>query len=314
MVRLLVVCFVLCSQVTNNGHDKSELFNTGSQFSKTESERLFRRMIFEGVLQENLQLTSHDTMVSYLYPGPRSRDVMAGKYQVMFHRQCENAQAKSKKQIDSAQRSFQQRCYVALDNLRKEIAVENSLNPQTVFTAQTLDHLAQRLPTTIEELRKVEGVVHNKVRKYGERFLQLMVKLRSEQPGSASGRSKYFNDAQPSSSSAGTNGANGAATSSDFFEDCFDAECDDSEVDESADWALDPYPRQKSCFSSEMPKGWGSAPVSSGGGGGRGRGRGKFGRFSNFRKKVGKRKFTGSSRAVTGQRMSSRPPTWQRRR
>ena len=56
--------------------------------------------------------------------------------------------------------------------LRKQIATEANLPPYIIFHDSTLKDMCKLLPSSLEELRAVQGVGQAKLEKYGLRFIQ----------------------------------------------------------------------------------------------------------------------------------------------
>ena len=62
--------------------------------------------------------------------------------------------------------------FEALRQLRLQIAKEESVPPYIVFTDRTLIDMCSKLPQNEDEMLNVSGVGQNKLKKYGQRFLQ----------------------------------------------------------------------------------------------------------------------------------------------
>ena len=62
--------------------------------------------------------------------------------------------------------------FEALRQLRLQIAKEESVPPYIVFTDRTLIDMCSKLPQNEDEMVNVSGVGQNKLKKYGQRFLQ----------------------------------------------------------------------------------------------------------------------------------------------
>ena len=72
--------------------------------------------------------------------------------------------------------STDQKLVLMLKDLRKKVAVRQGVPPFAVFQDPSLDDMALKYPTTMEELSKVHGVGEGKARKYGKDFLKLIEK------------------------------------------------------------------------------------------------------------------------------------------
>lgn len=70
-----------------------------------------------------------------------------------------------------------------LRKLRLEIAKEESMPPYIIFSDKTLIDMCVKKPSDEEEMLNVSGVGTNKLKKYGQRFLQEIQKFCTERPG-----------------------------------------------------------------------------------------------------------------------------------
>ena len=70
-----------------------------------------------------------------------------------------------------------------LRKLRLEIAKEESMPPYIIFSDKTLIDMCVKKPSDEEEMLNVSGVGENKLKKYGQRFLEEIQKFCTERPG-----------------------------------------------------------------------------------------------------------------------------------
>lgn len=72
------------AKVTQNGHNSSPVFGLmkKKKFQRGDCERLLRKMVIDGILQENLHIGVHDQAISYATTGPKAPDVLSGRKQV----------------------------------------------------------------------------------------------------------------------------------------------------------------------------------------------------------------------------------------
>ena len=66
----------------DKGHDKNALHGRGTAYSRNDAERLFRKLVIDGVLYEELKITAMDTTACYIKLGRRANDVLNGKLKV----------------------------------------------------------------------------------------------------------------------------------------------------------------------------------------------------------------------------------------
>lgn len=73
--------------------------------------------------------------------------------------------------------------FEVLRKLRLEIAKEESMPPYIIFSDKTLIDMCAKKPSDEEEMLNVSGVGANKLKKYGQRFLEEIQKFCTERPG-----------------------------------------------------------------------------------------------------------------------------------
>jgi ATP-dependent DNA helicase RecQ len=73
-------------------------------------------------------------------------------------------------------KSYDEKLFEILKNLRKKIAREKDLPPYVIFQDPSLEEMATTYPTTKEEMAQVNGVGMGKVNKFGDEFLEVIQK------------------------------------------------------------------------------------------------------------------------------------------
>lgn len=71
-------------KITDAGHDQIPLYGIGKNYSRSDAERLLRKLVIDAILHEDLQITAADTTACYIKLGPKANDVMTGKLKVEF--------------------------------------------------------------------------------------------------------------------------------------------------------------------------------------------------------------------------------------
>ena len=69
-------------KVQEAGHQRLEMHKLGGKFLKGDCERLFRQLVLEGVLAEDLHITAQDHTVCYVKLGKKAEDLMRGSHKV----------------------------------------------------------------------------------------------------------------------------------------------------------------------------------------------------------------------------------------
>lgn len=94
-----------------------------------------------------------------------------------------SAQKRKKARSTDALTSAGYKLFERLRELRLAIAREEGMPPYIVFSDKTLIDMCAKLPKREEEMLEVSGVGENKLRKYGERFLEEISAFLEENPG-----------------------------------------------------------------------------------------------------------------------------------
>ncbi|KAJ8304560.1 hypothetical protein KUTeg_018143, partial [Tegillarca granosa] len=152
------------SRITELGHEKLPLHGRGKIYSRHDAERLFRKLVIDGILFEDIQITAADHTACYveLQIGTKksSEVVKIGKEPV------------SQRQI------FVEECYNELVEMARNIAIEHGVrNFVTIFPTASLREMAEKAPISVESMKKVENLPEAKIKKYNaERFLEITAK------------------------------------------------------------------------------------------------------------------------------------------
>ncbi len=89
----------------------------------------------------------------------------------------ENANSFTPKSVSAA---FDQALLGQLKKIRKKVATQNSIPPFAVFQDLSLDDMAARYPTTLEEMKDIFGVGEGKAKKFGKLFVEFISKYVEE--------------------------------------------------------------------------------------------------------------------------------------
>jgi len=73
-------------------------------------------------------------------------------------------------------KSYDEKLFEMLKNLRKQVARHKNLPPYVIFQDPSLEEMATTYPTTTEDMAAVNGVGMGKVKKFGKEFLELIQK------------------------------------------------------------------------------------------------------------------------------------------
>lgn len=70
------------TKIQNLGHAKLALHARGKDWARNDAERLCRKLVIDGILKEDLQITAQDHAVCYVRLGSRAIDLMQNKLKV----------------------------------------------------------------------------------------------------------------------------------------------------------------------------------------------------------------------------------------
>ncbi|EDV21044.1 uncharacterized protein TRIADDRAFT_30770 [Trichoplax adhaerens] len=174
------------SRIAQAGHNESNLFARGKSYTKHDAERLLRLMVCEGYLREDLVVGHHDNVILYVGIGQKANQILSNSQEVST-----NCKLQSKKLDKSVGKNDTQQTrhnfdmyYKELVNTCKQLGLQHNMTPQNIFSFATLREMAEKQPTSEEEMLKITGVTKTKLKKFGPYCLkvidQLSVKARKK--------------------------------------------------------------------------------------------------------------------------------------
>ncbi|XP_042328354.1 Bloom syndrome protein isoform X2 [Sceloporus undulatus] len=164
---------------TKSAKIQSGIFAKGAAYSRHNAERLFRKLVLDKILDEELYITANDQAVAYVQVGERAHAVLNGSLQVEF---CETESATSiRKQRASVGRISQreemvQECLSELTEVCKNLGKVFGVHYFNIFNTATLKKIADKLSSDPEALLQIDGVTEDKLEKYGAEIIEVMQK------------------------------------------------------------------------------------------------------------------------------------------
>lgn len=146
-------------RVLRNGHDRLSVYGIGRELSREEWGHLARGMLRAGYITQD-QADFNAVKVSEL-----GRQVLFNGEPVLL------APSLASAHVPAVEASPHQDLFDELRTLRKRLADERGVPPYVIFHDRTLMNMAAALPTTREELLRVEGVGQRKLSDFGDEFL-----------------------------------------------------------------------------------------------------------------------------------------------
>ncbi|NWI13247.1 BLM protein, partial [Crypturellus soui] len=164
---------------TKSAKIQSGIFGKGAAYSRHNAERLFRKLVLDKILDEDLYITANDQAVAYIIPGEKARAVLGGSLQVEFH-ETESASTIRKQRASVAKMSQREemvkKCLGELTDTCKTLGKVFDVHYFNIFSTSTLKKIAETLSSDVEVLLQIDGVTEDKLEKYGAEIIKVMDK------------------------------------------------------------------------------------------------------------------------------------------
>uniref|UniRef100_A0A8D3E4N3 RecQ-like DNA helicase BLM n=1 Tax=Scophthalmus maximus TaxID=52904 RepID=A0A8D3E4N3_SCOMX len=173
------------------------MFGMGKAYSRHNADRLFKKLVLDNVLVEDLHITYNGQAVSYTSAGPKAMNVLSGHMQVEFY-ETESASSIRKHKAAVAKNVSQrdemvQQCLKELTDLCKQLGKAFGIHYYNIFSTATLKKIAEKLSSDPEVLLQIDGVTEDKLEKYGAEVIQVLQKYSEWQlPGERHNRFFFY--------------------------------------------------------------------------------------------------------------------------
>lgn len=156
------------------------MFGMGGAYSKHNADRLFKKLVLDNALEEDLYITNGGQAVSYISAGPKAMNVLSGHMQVEFY-ETESASSVRKHKGAVAENVSQrdekvEECLKELTDLCKQLGKAFGIHYYNIFATATLKKIAEKLSPDPEVLLQIDGVTEDKLEKYGAEVIQVLEK------------------------------------------------------------------------------------------------------------------------------------------
>ncbi|XP_023278414.1 Bloom syndrome protein isoform X1 [Seriola lalandi dorsalis] len=156
------------------------MFAMGGAYSKHNADRLFKKLVLDNILVEDLYITVKGQAAAYVSAGPKAMNVLSGHMQVEFY-ETESASTIRKHKAAVAKNVSQreekvQECLKELTDLCKQLGKAFGLHYFNIFSTATLKKIAEKLSSNSEVLLQIDGVTEDKLEKYGAEVIQVLQK------------------------------------------------------------------------------------------------------------------------------------------
>lgn len=159
---------------------QSGMYGMGAAYSRHNADRLFKKMVLDNILEEDLYITNSGQAVSYVSAGPKAMSVLSGHMQVDFY-ETESAssirkhKAATAKNVSKREEMVQQ-CLKEMTDLCKQLGKAFGIHYYNIFSTATLKKIAEKLSSDPEVLLQIDGVTEDKLEKYGAEVIQVLQK------------------------------------------------------------------------------------------------------------------------------------------
>ncbi|KAM7152510.1 recQ-like DNA helicase BLM [Macrochelys suwanniensis] len=164
---------------TKSARIQSGIFGKGAAYSRHNVERLFRKLVLDKILEEELYITAAEQAVAYVTVGEKAQAVLGGYLQVEFY-ETENASSIRKQRASvtkmSQREEMVKKCLVELTDVCKTLGKVFAVHYFNIFNTATLKKIAETLSSDSEVLLQIDGVTEDKLEKYGAEIIQVMQK------------------------------------------------------------------------------------------------------------------------------------------
>nr|XP_040024641.1 Bloom syndrome protein homolog [Gasterosteus aculeatus aculeatus] len=156
------------------------MFGMGGAYSRHNADRLFKKLVKNNILEEDLYITINGQAVSYISAGPKAMNVLSGHMQVEFY-ETESASSirkhKAAVTTNVSQREQKvQECLKELTDLCKQLGKAFGIHYYNIFSTAALKKIAEKLSPDPEVLLQIDSVTEDKLEKYGAEVIQVLEK------------------------------------------------------------------------------------------------------------------------------------------
>ncbi|KAK1158030.1 hypothetical protein AOXY_G24264 [Acipenser oxyrinchus oxyrinchus] len=198
------------------------LFGKGAAYSRHNAERLFRKLVLDRILEEDLYITANGQAVAYTSAGEKAMSVLNGYIQVEFH-DTENASTLRKQKATvaknvSKREEMVQKCVQELNDLCKKLGKVFGVHYYNIFSTASIKKIAETLSADPQALLEIDGVTEDKLDKYGAELIDVLQKYSEwqlpaedqlEKPGVSDG---WINTARDEDRDGGDDEGGGSST------------------------------------------------------------------------------------------------------
>ncbi|XP_044789360.2 Bloom syndrome protein isoform X2 [Bubalus bubalis] len=158
---------------------QSGIFGKGSTYSRHNAERLFKKLILDRILDEDLYINANDQAIAYVMLGSKAQTVLNGHLKVDFMETENSSSVKKQKALVakvSQREEVVKKCLGELTEVCKSLGKVFGVHYFNIFNTVTLKKLAESLSSDPEVLLQIDGVTEDKLEKYGAEVIPILQK------------------------------------------------------------------------------------------------------------------------------------------
>ena len=162
-------------EVTLSGHEKLEYFGKGKAQDENFWKSLIRVLLLNGFISKNIEnygLLSVNELGEAFLKKPT-------KIEVALDQKFEKVTDEDEKDVE-VENVYDEVLFALLKELTKTVGKQQNLPPYVIFQEPSLEEMASKYPTTIDELAKITGVNKGKANKFGKPYIELIEKYVKE--------------------------------------------------------------------------------------------------------------------------------------
>ncbi|XP_064191707.1 recQ-like DNA helicase BLM isoform X1 [Anguilla rostrata] len=156
------------------------LFGVGAAYSRHNADRLFKKLVLDHILEEDLYITANGQAVAYISIGQKANSILSGVTQVEFYEsESVSSMRKHKAAVTksvSQREEMVHKCLQELNDLCKKLGKVFGIHYYNIFSTATLKKIAETLSADHEVLLQIDGVTEDKLDKYGAELIEILKK------------------------------------------------------------------------------------------------------------------------------------------
>ena len=156
-------------EITLSSHEKLEFFGKGKEHEENYWKSLIRVLLLNGYITKNIEnygLLSVNEKGEAFIKKPT-------KIEVALDQQFEKVMDDDERDVE-VENVYDEVLFAMLKDLTRKVGKQQNLPPYVIFQEPSLEEMASKFPTTVDELAKITGVNKSKAVKFGKSFIELI--------------------------------------------------------------------------------------------------------------------------------------------